>query len=495
VIVAGKDHLQGWKDIAAYLARDERTVKRWEKQRGLPVRRIPGGGRANVYILVPEIDAWLAATKSSEQTPDTEETSALELFSQPARIYREERSSAESTDAVEEFAEVILEPALPHTSRTVPRLTSLLYPALALAVLGLASAAWIAHGSRPADHPPPRAADQIRSVPTAYKSPVPGVDELYLQGIYCFEKRTPASLEHARQTFEQIVATDPSDAPAYAALANTYLLLREYSTMPSNDAYAMARSAALRAIALDPSLSDAHASLAFIDFFSDWNAAAATKEFETAIRLDPNSALAHHWYGSMLSHEARYPEAIHQLNLAQRLEPSSPSILATKALALGLAGHRTEAAGMLQTLVSTDREAGSAHQALAILSLMSPKDIPGYLYESRRLAEYRNDRKGLAVMAAASDSFQHAGETAMWSTILAKETQLQPPGKVDDRMAAAEAALGQDEQAIRDLDRLVDQRDPYAIGMKSDPLLVPLHHNPKFEQVLAKAGLPPSPVR
>ena len=62
VIVAGRDQIQGWKEIAAYLGRDERTVKRWEKQRGLPVRRIPGKGRANVYILVAELDAWLATS-------------------------------------------------------------------------------------------------------------------------------------------------------------------------------------------------------------------------------------------------------------------------------------------------------------------------------------------------------------------------------------------------------------------------------------------------
>ncbi len=510
MIFAGKDRLQGWKDIAAYLARDERTVKRWEKQRGLPVRRIPGAGRANVYVLVPEIEAWLADAEScgeervagesaqAEPAGPADSTDSLDTLDKdtPDKVGRagwDERWDSEAREPALEFAEMSLD-AAPHAwPRTKLHLLGRSAPAVAVCVFGLLSAALIVGAGRLASPLPPKPAAEGRPERTMYKSPAPGLDELYLQGVYCLEKRTPESLEHARRAFEQVVASDPGHAPAYAALANTYLLLREYSNMPSKDAYAMAKIAAGRAVALDPNLADAHTSLGFIDFFSDWDAASAAKEFTTAIQLNPNSALAHHWYGSMLTHEGLFPEAIEQLNLAQRIEPTSPSIVASKALAIGLAGRRSEAIAMLQTLLSTDRDAGSAHQALALLSLVDPRDIPLFLDESRRLAVYRNDRKVLDVMTAAQESFQNGGETIMWSTILAKEKQLQPQGKVDDRMAVAEAALGHDEQAIRDLDELVRERDPYAIGMRADPLLLPLHHKPEFEAVLAKAGLPPFP--
>ena len=72
MIATGKDHLQGWKEIAEYLNRDERTAKRWEKQRGLPVRRIPGEARASVYVIISELEGWLAAGERGSSTSGVE---------------------------------------------------------------------------------------------------------------------------------------------------------------------------------------------------------------------------------------------------------------------------------------------------------------------------------------------------------------------------------------------------------------------------------------
>ena len=67
--------IDSWKEIAAFFGRDERTVKRWEKDRGLPVRRMPGKGRANVYAVAAELDAWL----SSSPVPETESLAEPDL--------------------------------------------------------------------------------------------------------------------------------------------------------------------------------------------------------------------------------------------------------------------------------------------------------------------------------------------------------------------------------------------------------------------------------
>ena len=103
---------------------------------------------------------------------------------------------------------------------------------------------------------------------------------------------------------------DGRDAAAYAGLAETYLLSREYASMSPVDAYGLARVAAERALALDPDLAEAHASLGFIEFFSSFKPQQAAENFRTAIRLDPNCVVAHHWFGSMLTHQARYKEAL-----------------------------------------------------------------------------------------------------------------------------------------------------------------------------------------
>ena len=75
--IPGKRILQGWKEIAEYVDRDERTVKRWEKQRNFPVRRMPGKGRANVYIAVSDLESWLKNTETSKEVPATEQEVAV----------------------------------------------------------------------------------------------------------------------------------------------------------------------------------------------------------------------------------------------------------------------------------------------------------------------------------------------------------------------------------------------------------------------------------
>jgi len=472
VIVAGKDHLRGWKEIAEYLARDERTVKRWEKQRGLPVRRIPGSGRANVYILVPELETWLAAVADS--LPAAEE------------------SVDGPVEADEQLVETVLEEK-PEPLHAPPKGLLRRWPVILATVAGaagIAVASFALLGSFFARHPQMKPLSDSASRSTVYSSPKGGVDELYLQGLYFYEQRTPASLEHAHQAFEQVIASDPKYAPAYAGLANTYLLLREFSTMPPEEAYAKATVAAKRAIALDPNFADAHTALGFIDFFSAWNAAAATKEFETALRLDPSCAVAHHWYGSMLTHEGRYAEALVQLNEAQRLQPTSSAILASKAYALGLGGHRNEATDMLQSMLTADPNAVPAHRILATLSLVEPRDIPRFLYESRRLAEVRNDPESLSTFEAGADAFRSGGETAMWSAILDKERQFHPSREHPIfLMIEAEAALGQNDQALEDLNTLADQRAHSMIGVVLDPTFTTLREGPRFERILAKVGL------
>ena len=256
-------------------------------------------------------------------------------------------------------------------------------------------------------------------------------------------------------------------------------------------AYTRAREAAERAIALDPNLAEAHAALGFVDFFFLWVEAAATKEFETAIRLNPQCTIAQHWYGSMLTHEARYPEALEHLNVAQRLNPASPAILGIKAPALGLDGHRNQAIDTLQELTSKGFDAASPHRILAILSLVEPRDLARYLDELRRVAELRKDQEALTTIAIATEAYHRAGEQAMWAAILEQEKKLHPSPEHPTRsMAEAEAALGHDDEAIRELTLLAEQRDPDMIGLAINPLFVGLRNNPKFQEVFTATGLP-----
>ena len=487
-----KDILNGWKEIGGYVCRDIRTVERWEKQRGLPVRRVPGTGRATVYALISELDEWLANSKPDGNDLATDASAAEQFADLP-----DPEDNAKPDESAPALVELHPIPARNASLRRIAqRRIFLAVASLASLICILAWPLMRSHAKSAAASTPPRPQDTLESnasnsvVP--YRSQVPGVDDLYLRGIYRYEQRTPDSLQHSLDDFSAAIAKDPNYAPAYAGLANTYNLLREYSIMPDAEAYAKAKAADEHALALDPKLSQAHASLGFIDFFWSWDTAAAEREFRTALTLDPSSVLAHHWYGSMLTHEGRYSEAIEQLNLAQRLQPTSAAVLSTRALALGLSGHRGEAVDLLQDAVNENPAASSPHEILAILSKVQPRDSARFLDESRRIAELRHSQDLLRVTAAGEAAYRSGGENAMWAAILAAEEKLHPGASNRTYlMIDAEAALGRNEPAFKDMALLEQRHDPSLIGIAMDPVLSPLHHDPRFGQLVASMGLPP----
>jgi Tfp pilus assembly protein PilF len=485
--------LQGWKEIAAYVSRDERTVKRWEKQRGLPVRRMPGSGRANVYAVVADVDAWLSTTPATAEPMQADDADGGEDELSQSEIGPE----AGGLDRAS-LREVVpaAEPAGAVPSAHLKSSQGWWKPvAIAAGFVILAAAAVFVLR---AAHPHPTAqqtsdtasrAGQVAARAT-YSSPVPGVDELYLRGVYSYEKRTPESLNVALQCFNSAIEKDPKYAPAYAGLANTYNLLREYSVMPAADVFSKARAASERAIALDPKLPQAHAALGFTLFFGYWETAQAEQEFKTAIALDPSASLAHSWYGSILTHEARYTEALEQLDVAYRLQPSSAAIASSRAFALGLSGHRDEGAALLQEMIDQDRDVSSAHLRLAFLSLVSPREIPQYLDANRRQAEIIHSKDYLALFALAERVYRSRGETAMWQAII-REERLRHPSGPTRRVADAEAALGENDAAFADIETMVKQRELNMIGLRMNPLFAGLRSDPRFERIAQEIGLPP----
>jgi tetratricopeptide (TPR) repeat protein len=510
-----KDILNGWKEIGGYLGRDIRTVERWEKLRGLPVRRMPGAGRATVYALISDLDEWLEKTEpnglqsaeSSAEYASSGAVPAIHAVHQPA-LERQTGSVAvedgnpppprpwQADRPVPAEDRVWLPPIQSggRPSAETSRQRRIALVTLAVAA-GLACVlAWPVIRSHAKPLVSGVTQSRLHSQEAAlapYRSRIPGVDDLYLRGVYSYEQRTPESLRRSLEDFSAASAKDPSYAPAYAGLANTYNLLREYSVMPDSEAYPKAKQAAEHAIALNPGMPDAHASLGFIDFFWSWNAAAAEHEFQTALALDPNSALAHHWYGSMLLHEGRFAEAIEQLEMAQRLEPNSAAILSTRALALGLDGHRSEAVEMLRDALNESPGASSPHAILATLSNVEPRDPALYLAEMRRSAELRHDPEAQRVFAEAASAYRSHDEDRMWAAILASEENFHP-GTTHRTylMAAAEAAMGKNDKALADLTQMAARHDPAVIGILIDPTFESLHSDRRFVQLAASIGLP-----
>ncbi len=149
----------------------------------------------------------------------------------------------------------------------------------------------------------------------------PAVYELYLKGRYYWNKRTAEGFRKGIDCFEGALARDPYYAPAYVGLADSYNMLGDYDLVPPKMAFPKARAAALQALAMDKSLAEAHASLAFSAMRFDWDWAEVEKEYGLAIAANPNSSNAHHWYGLYLTMRGRFAEAKEELRKAHALDP------------------------------------------------------------------------------------------------------------------------------------------------------------------------------
>jgi hypothetical protein len=316
--------------------------------------------------------------------------------------------------------------------------------------------------------------------------PSPEAEELCLRGAYYWQKRTPQSLNQAVDLFTQAMVRDPQYAPAYVGLAKCYLLLREFSAMPDAEAYPRARAAAQKALELDESSAEAHCSLAFISFWWNWNAAAADREFRRSLALDPNSGLAHHWYATFLGTRARRQEALQHIDLAQKLEPASTSILADKGLLLFSFGHRDDAVALLTQLQKADPAQQSSYRYLARI-YVSEGRYSEYLDEFSRYAALSGDRVAQAVAAAAMKGYAKGGGERMLESTLETETAFYRKRQVPAYFLAQTCALlGRNAQAIAWLETASTEPGDAFLGYRTDEVFANLRSDAAYRNLDAR---------
>jgi tetratricopeptide (TPR) repeat protein len=242
--------LDSWKEIAEYLGKGERTVKRWETERSLPVHRVPGRGHGSVYAYAAELDEWLLSEKpkeanSSEDIAGQPDADGGSTARQPRAESPPERGNLPSASPgrsgsgrfwrilayVFLFVSIALAFAYFVNLRTTNVYTSSFFHSL-LTRTKSGSSSSVSDPEKQLAH------------------------ELYLRGRFEWNRRTPDSLNRALDYFTQSIVHDPGNAQAYVGLADTYNLLREYTLMPENEAYARAIAAARKAIELDDSLGE-----------------------------------------------------------------------------------------------------------------------------------------------------------------------------------------------------------------------------------------------
>ena len=315
-------------------------------------------------------------------------------------------------------------------------------------------------------------------------------EQLYLKGRFYWNKRTPDGLNKAVDSFTQAIIHDPNYAPAYVGLADCYNLLREYTLMPASEAYPRALAAARRAVELDDRSSEAHASLAFALFWGNWDTANAEREFHRALELNPNNAIAHHWYATYLNTVGRHAEALAEIERAQTLDPASKSILADKGQLLAVSDRRDEAVTLLKQLEGAEPDFISPHRYLKEIAFSSG-DYRGYLAEWKKEASLMRDDSTLKVIAAAENGYATAGFTGMLRSMEPEQKKLYEEGSLSPyTLAQTEALLGNKAEAIRLLTLACQKRDELAIGTSTDPSLNSLHDEPAFKDLATRIALP-----
>ena len=315
-------------------------------------------------------------------------------------------------------------------------------------------------------------------------------EDFYLKGRYYWNKRTPDSLHQALESFTQAIAHDPNYSDAYVGLADCYNLLREFSAMPGNEAYFKAFAAARKAVELDPQSSEAHASLAFVTFYGMWDSADAEKEFRRAIELDPNNVKAHHWYATFLHTLNRHEEALNEIELARKLAPDSPSILADKGELLWAGGHREQALQLLKQLEAADPDFLSPHRYLR-LAYFEIGDYPNYIVELKKDALLTHDAAQSSVAEAAAKGFAQGGKRGLFEAQLLEQRKLYEQGLLSPYFVAqTEAVLGNQRDALKYLTICILSHDELMLDLGVDQGFASLHGDPAFQQLLAKIGLP-----
>src|SRR4030095_5914043 len=192
--------------------------------------------------------------------------------------------------------------------------------------------------------------------------------QLNMKGRFYWNKRTPNALHKSVEFYEQAIQQDPSFALAYAGMADTYSLLggpESGGDMPPIEALPKAKAAALKAIELDASLAEPHVSLGHVSYFYDRDWAAAEREFKRAIELNPNYAVAHHWYAIFLSTlPGRIAESLAEIRRALELDPTSLIINAWYGRILGVAGQLDQAIEQCKKTVELDPNFNLGHYRL-----------------------------------------------------------------------------------------------------------------------------------
>lgn len=594
----GAERLDSWKEIAAYLKREVRTVQRWEKREGLPVHRHLHDKLGSVYAFKSELDAWWserrprlepepeAGPEAQEEEPPPEvEAKAPRAPTWPWRphaallrlaavvllalgggyfirsVILPRHPKGEkiklavlpfrnlSNDPQEYFSDGLTSEMTTQLGRLHPNRLGVIAYTSTIAYKNISKSIedicaelgvnYILEGSvrRAADRVRIDAqliqcgdqthlwaesydrdlrdilalqSDVARAVARSIEltltpqeqarlagvGPVnPPAFEAYLKGRYYWNHRTAEDIQKSVGFFQQAIRLQPDYALAYSGIADYYALLAAIGTeaVRPREARPKAKEAALKALKLDDSLAEAHASLAYILHNYDWDWTNAEKEYLRAIELNPNYPEAHHWYAHHLMQMGRTEEALTQSRLAQSLDPLSLSINNGLARMYYLARQYDKAIVQCRKTLEIDSNYYGAHAVLGMVyeQQSRPQDAIAEFFglqHPESPAAYPPVVLGLLGHAYALAGRKEEAKAVLDRLVAeAKQGKRYIPASY---VALIYIGLGQKEQAFTWLHKSVEERSEAVLYLKAEPVVDPLRSDPRFPKLLGLVGLP-----
>lgn len=516
------DRLDSWKEIASYLRREVRTVQRWERERGLPVHRLPGGDKPRVYALSSELDAWLQ--RHDAQPADTPSVAVLPFVNLSAETENDYFGDGLADEIIHALTRV-------SHLRVTARTSSFAFRGKQQDVREIGAslgAATLLEGSIRRNANRIRVSAQLVSAADGYhlwseiydreldglfgvqddiaqkvaqelsarlvaqglvEPPTEDLDayDMWLKGRYIGAQWTPEAVAEACRWYGCAIARDPHFALPHAALAELLFEAAMFGMAEPAAAGRQAKDAVLRALVLDDKLGEAHAILASLDGVMEYDWAAAEREFGRALSLCPGSAAVRYryaWY--FLTPKLRLAEALAEMRVAVGQDPLSPLLHST--LGLVLTAARQYARAEQECRLAVELAPGMWWTRFFLGCALIPQGQDDEAIDCIRFACERlgGGPMSLGGLCSAYGMLGRADEAAKTFAELveAGRTAPVPP------LAYAWAYLGiGDDRVFESLAQAIDARHPAVTQLPGMPFYDRIRTDPRFGILLAQMHL------
>jgi len=307
--------------------------------------------------------------------------------------------------------------------------------------------------------------------------------ELYLKGRFVWNQRTEESLRRGIDYFKKATEKDSTFALAYTGLGDSYQILAWWGFSEPSESYPQAKTAVETALKLDPTLAEAHTSLAGILDGYEWNFGAAQKEYQKAVALNPNYSTAHSWYAWLLMRCGKHVESISEIMKARRLDPLAQAINAS-----------------VGTMYYFARRYDDAEQELQKAIQLYPSYADNYTELALVLAQKKMFHEAITICKKALSISADPGTRLELAQIYAQMGKPEEARRILEELegqyfqaysaAMVYAALGDREEAFVWLQKAYEKREDHLPNLKVDPVMDPLRSDPRFTELVHRIGLP-----